>query len=304
MVESVEYDTRRQPQEVRMSLDRDELAARFLASLLAGSRDVPLTDILALDAVNMADALIARLRPATVAPAATDLYDRPEWVRITGPADVNTKYVTIGKAYRVNKWDKTGHPWITTDHEVTPGQRVEWCLAKKGDALESTWPGWEPCAAPAPSAAPPAASPAAYVPQVGDVVRFRIYGKNDPGTGVVTGVGADAATIVAFGEDPTNDKPWCRYFRDCVYARPATAAERTAAGLDAPAKPAVARLALAKALRLDEQGAAWCEQSPWDMLTTRDKSIYFKRADAAIAFLSQPKAGTEAGGREANGGAS
>ena len=252
-------------------INRDELAARVLVAF-AGGPDDPITNTEAADvAVKWADALIARLRPATVAPAATRPEDpvrgdspRSEWVRITGPADVNTKYVTIGKAYRVNKWDKTGHPWITTDHEVTPGQRVEWSLAKKGDCLESTWPGWEPCAAPS-----PAASPAAYVPKVGDVVHGMYV---DDTLARITYVAPNGTTgrATGFGRNQIPDS----FVAFTTDLRPATAAERAAAGLDAPAVDREGLIAHFNA----------CREEWWDDADDRRKEaeVY---ADAAIAFL-------------------
>ncbi len=65
---------------------------------------------------------------------------RPLWVRVTGPEDAD--YVTVGKVYRVEGWDKTS-PEIVND------RGMGWWLAGKGDTIEATWPSWEPCAAPA-----------------------------------------------------------------------------------------------------------------------------------------------------------
>ena len=137
-----------------MGLDRDELAARQLSDALyevfSWIPNPALPEDRERVAKAIASALLARLRPATVAPAATDLYDRPEWVRITGP--VNAKYVTIGKTYRVVGWhsEAGGGPIIRSDRDDP-----WYCYAK--DEVDDCSPSWEPCAAPTPSAASPAA---------------------------------------------------------------------------------------------------------------------------------------------------
>ena len=66
----------RRGEEVQMSLQRDDLAARFAVALVA--RDYPSADT-ARFAMNMADALLARL--AQDRPAAPS---RPEWVPSVG----------------------------------------------------------------------------------------------------------------------------------------------------------------------------------------------------------------------------
>ncbi len=79
---------------------------------------------------------------------------------------------------------------------------------------------------------------APYIPKVGDVVEFGARTSKSE-QGVVVAINADlagnalysSANIVMFGEKPT-DKPWCRYFFNMRYLRPATTEERIAAGLD------------------------------------------------------------------------
>lgn len=67
----------------------------------------------------------------------------------------------------------------------------------------------------------------------------------------------------------------------------AIAAEREAAGLDAPAKPAVDREGLAKVLRAAEfaHDAHLLAKYPWETLTPSCRDNYIARADAAIRFL-------------------
>lgn len=238
-----------------MSLDRDELAARFFAVILTPLvGDDPATewdmDAMAGAAVEATDALIARLRPATVAPVA-DAAPRPEWVRITGPYDA--KDVTIGKSYRVVKWCGDGSPVFVNDASNL------WGGAAVPVDSKSSRPRWEPCAAPAPlpvagdvgplgagasNIAPPspAASPAAYVPtpaksgaaayvpQVGDVVNTLDSGEAlGFDATVVSERDAKGAYLVHYHDRPSGDK--IRAFGEPRYLRPATAAERAAAGL-------------------------------------------------------------------------
>lgn len=87
-------------------------------------------------------------RPLPGAPLAAP--SRPEWVRITGPEGAD--YVTVGKAYRVKEWDKSS-PLIENDW----GE--DWWCAATGDEIESSWPSWEPCAAPSPAPTPAAGLP-------------------------------------------------------------------------------------------------------------------------------------------------
>ncbi len=76
--------------------------------------------------------------------------------------------------------------------------------------------------------------------------------------------------------------------------------ERGAAPPAASPAPAVDREGLAKAL----YAARWLETNGanFHFESRSDRDGWLRAADAAIAFLSQSKAGTEAGGREANGG--
>ncbi len=189
-----------------MGLDRDDLAARnMVAAIRTLDAEVRVPPTLADFAVECADALIARLRPATVAPVAD--------------------------------------------------------------------------AAPAPSAAPPAApSPAAYVPNVGDVVHG-LYGDDTLGRITYVAPNGTMGRATGFGRNQIPDS----FVAFTTDIRPATAAERTAAGLDAPASPAPAvdREGLAGVMR-----AAWYdEEAPWDEARPRVKADWLRAADAAIAFL-------------------
>ena len=129
-------------------IERDELAARCLVALLA--RDYPSADA-ARFAVNMADALLARLRPA--APVregrspecreAADQSPRPEWVRLRGD---HFRYPRIR---RVVKWGLAGHPYV--EGTTGPGETLT-----SDDLCRLSPDEWEPCAAPvAPAATDP-----------------------------------------------------------------------------------------------------------------------------------------------------
>jgi hypothetical protein len=79
----------------------------------------------------------------------------------------------------------------------------------------------------------PKSEAAKYVPKVGDVVRFVVYGATN-GDGVVVAIQREGvASIRLFGES-VHALTWGRYFKDLAYLRPATPAERAAAGLPSP----------------------------------------------------------------------
>jgi hypothetical protein len=213
-----------------MSLDRDELAARNMAALLG--RDGHVGDAeaqrLAADvAVGCADALIARLRPATVAPVA-DAAPRPEWVPKVGErVEINTG---LGSGAIFGTLKRVNGCVAVVDVNGTEYARFN---RRKADAQEGG-DYVEPCAAPAPSAATsaapsPAASPAAYVPKVGD--RVMHAGPDDGRRFVVTAV--DAFAVIRVDSKRSAfcvSGPWIDNAAP-VYDGPATAAERAAAGL-------------------------------------------------------------------------
>lgn len=118
------------------------------------------------------------------------------------------------------------------------------------------------------------ASPAPYVPKVGDVVRHSSDGPSE--WGVVVCVFYDGAPKVAYSRDLSAISPADGW----TYIRPATPAERVAAGLDAPS---VDRDGLARALREAEVGAEHCARFPWDVIGAGERETYTRRADAAIA---------------------
>ena len=236
-----------------MALDRDELAARFAVALTPTMWDADLVqrtpdspEKVATVAVSLADALLSRLAPAPSPSLADGKWrdanagKRPEWVRITSINEGHCGSITAGRVYRVTGWGSRDEPFVTNNRGET-----HWSLSAAGRDPDPTYPtfaSWEPCAAP--GAAPsPAASPApyvptpatagaaAYVPQVGDVV-VGLFGPDD----------GKLARV-----DSTDPLSWS-FWRDGVWrpgygftvtkdARPATAAERAAAGLpvDAPA---------------------------------------------------------------------
>lgn len=250
-----------------MALDRDELAARVLVALVA--RDYPSADT-ARFAVNMADALLARLRPEAVAPA-----PRPEWVRITSINEGHCGSITAGRVYRVTGWGSRDEPFVTNNRGET-----HWSLSAAGREPDPTYPtfaSWEPCAAPS-----PAASPAPYVPKVGDVVKHTTEtDKTATADSVRVVVSTDPLRWVYVGGDANGE--WCepKGWEDEVrFVRPATPAERAAAGLlvDESATKPVDRVALAKAL--NDAHRAWVMSDD-----QRDKGIVL--ADAAIAFMAK-----------------
>lgn len=216
-------------------ISRDELAARNMAALLSnpsgpvqanpssgwGLTNCTPDDVAAL-AVSLTDALIARLRPATVAPVA-DAAPRPEWVRLSGD-------FRLPLERKVVRWE--GH------------QPVVMHSSGLSELAPLVGGEWEPCAAPAPSpaAAPDHPSearrgqgaegdqhPAAYVPKVGD--RVMHAGPDDGRRFVVTAV--DAFAVIRVDSKRSAfcvSGPWIDNAAP-VYDGPATAAERAAAGL-------------------------------------------------------------------------
>lgn len=246
-----------------MGLDRSELAARCLVALLA--RDYPSADA-ARFAVNMADALLARLRPA--APVAGES-PRPEWVRITGPKDAD--YVTVGKAYRVKEWDESS-PLIEND------RGEDWWCAATGDEIESSWPSWEPCAAPSPAATPAVAPRVVVEP----------YGKSEWRAWLHIGTQSWAFC------DPRSSKDAAERLADQLRSAllspgRATSSERAAAGLpvDESATKPVDREGLARAIREADFATDIIARWPWEGLNAMQREVYFKRADAAIAFMAK-----------------
>ena len=235
-----------------MSLDRDELAARFLASLLTKDNGAPrqLADF----ALECADALLSRL--SAPSPVKCDA-PRPEWVRITSRNAGGVGFLTVGKVYRVTGWGHRNCPQVTNDQ----GDGM-WCLSSRGlspDPEAMTFASWEPC--PAPSAPPSCDAPeppatyvptpaksgaAAYVPQVGDVVAlapnpfvsatdhrdsygahlYRVVRAQVDSDGFVECVRVD-------GRDTTSP---CWISPGAM--RPASASERAAAGLPVDEAPA------------------------------------------------------------------
>lgn len=235
-----------------MSLDRDELAARFLASLLTKDNGAPrqLADF----ALECADALLSRL--SAPSPVKCDA-PRPEWVRITSRNAGGVGFLTVGKVYRVTGWGHRNCPQVTNDQ----GDGM-WCLSSRGlspDPEAMTFASWEPC--PAPSAPPSCDAPeppatyvptpaksgaAAYVPQVGDVVAlapnpfvsatdhrdsygahlYRVVRAQVDSDGCVECVRVD-------GRDTTSP---CWISPGAM--RPASASERAAAGLPVDEAPA------------------------------------------------------------------
>ena len=272
-----------------MSLDRDELAARFLASLLTKDNGAPrqLADF----ALECADALLSRL--SAPSPVKCDA-PRPEWVRITSRNAGGVGFLTVGKVYRVTGWGHRNCPQVTNDQ----GDGM-WCLSSRGlspDPEAMTFASWEPC--PAPSSPPscdatatyvptPAKSgAAAYVPQVGDVVAlapnpfvsatdhrdsygahlYRVVRAQVDSDGCVECVRVD-------GRDTTS--PFCI---SPGAMRPASASERAAAGLPpAEATRSVDREGLMKAIHyaIDK----------WHGCSSDERDIDEVRADAAIAYF-------------------
>ena len=130
-----------------MGLDRDELAARnMVAAIRTLDAEVRVPPTLADFAVECADALIARLRPATVAPVA-DAAPRPEWVRITSlPLGDDGRYpFAVGQVFKVAEWEDSAP-------RVIGPRREGITLSASGASIDPRHPGfatWEPCAAPA-----------------------------------------------------------------------------------------------------------------------------------------------------------
>jgi hypothetical protein len=297
------------------------LAARNMAALLSnpsgpvqanpssgwGLTNCTPDDVAAL-AVSLTDALIARLRPATVAPVA-DAAPRPEepvkgdsprseWVRITSlPLGDDGRYpFAVGQVFKVAEWEDSAP-------RVIGPRREGITLSASGASIDPSRPGfatWEPCAAPAPlpvagdvgplgagasniAPPPPAASPAAYVPKCGDVVALTVCDVTGDALPHRDSLGAHLYRV-------ESDKPDHSEYFKCVRVdgrdttspcfisargmRPATAAERVAAGLDAPA---VDREGLAKALRDGKR--AWLNNA------ADQRDGYDAGWDAAIAFL-------------------
>jgi len=275
-----------------MALDRDELAARLAAANLSNNGD----DVVdpakwAAYVVRLTDALLAALvpvAPASGAPAPLPgaplaAPSRPEWVPKVG------ERVRVTRDNANHASVKAGDEYVVTSLGSDPYPETEAWGCGTGGTQYVRVCNLEPCAAPS-----PAASPAAYVPKVGDKVRFNGEGTNVlEGVVISTGEGElhPAVSIRAIGESLA-EIPWRRlpYGNDAasdfiVYLRPATAAERVAAGLDAPA---VDREGLAKALY-----AAVClsnpllSGNPWDEAKDVTKRDAFNAADAAIAFMAK-----------------
>jgi len=132
-----------------------------------------------------------------------------------------------------------------------------------------------------------AASRAAYVPKVGDVVRWRdqtypeqefvvVRSDDDRGGGfAISTIRNDELPNTHFNNGP-----------DVIYIRPATPTERAAAGLDAPPAPPVDREGLADALRRSRAAPDACE---WTALDVFIQEQFREYADAAIAFLRGAK---------------
>jgi len=274
-----------------MSLDREDLAARFFASLLTKDNGAPrqLADF----AAECADALIARLRPATVAPVA-DAAPRPEWVPKVGErVEINDGF---GSGAIFGSVKRLVGDAVVVDVDGAEYYRTN---RRKADAEEGR-DYVEPCAAPAPS---PAASPAPYVPKVGDVVGID-FGKEYGATRVVTKVDGDDVSYVRLN---TIGAVICRHAMKSsllTYLRPATAAERAAAGLppvppDHPKggqgaegdqrvaagldAPAVDREGLAKEL-YESWGENAVHYGPFGP-SNAYYGKWLRAADAAIAFL-------------------
>ncbi len=279
-----------------MGLDRDELAARFAVAIAGGlsaDSSVQTYDhgVVIEDAFDLADALIARLRPATVAPvadaapapsAATDprrtvgavthpKHDSGLWIVINGDETDCCRRLDGNESGRLGDFFRDDY-------------FVRW--ATREECERHGIPYVERGAAPS-----PAASPAAYVPKCGDVVTiFGVTGLASPDW-----IGSVAIVVHAsFGGENVNLRidyspavSWIQRYIDegrsadtreltpvGFHLRPATAAERVAAGLDAPA---VDREGLAKALRDGKR--AWLNSA------ADQRDGYDAGWDAAIAFL-------------------
>lgn len=134
-------------------------------------------------------------------------------------------------------------------------------------------------------AAPPETTPAAYVPKDGDVVTWGacacVYEVSGP---------AESGYVLVKPRDkrwPCVSPTYVSVWNDSL--RPATPAERAAAGLPPAEAPAVDRVALAKEIRsaqVDSDGSGWSQRSPWDRLGDGDIKAYLAAADAAIAYFA------------------
>ncbi len=206
-------DDGRKATEVAMGLERNETAGRFMEALLHAGEPQEIAKTVEI-AVGCADALLARLCSATVAPVA-DAAPRPEWVRWKA----SELFPDVPR--RVLRW-VDDCPVVgrmsTRNSNDGPDEALESEPIPVGD--------WEPCAAPAPS---PAATPAAWVPSVGDVVQD----KDHPEFAqlLVTRVDAPAfyAKVITCTGAPTDEV--MRYADRYRFVRRATSSERAAAGL-------------------------------------------------------------------------
>lgn len=276
-----------------MALDRDETARLFMASLLTRDGYDVVGD--AVTAVKAADALreaLAAVQPAMVGATTRDAVEAAfpvgSKVRVVRPTSSPSQQerFPVGSIETVCGYDQYDGGWrlLVADNKgwVLPCECVE--------AVTPAPPSPEPAATETLNESgkrgayvPPAASPAPYVPKVGDVV-VGLFGPDD---GKLARVDST---------DPLSWSLWCDGawwsgygFTVTKDARPATSSERAAAGLpvDESATKPVDREGLARAIREADFATDIIARWPWEGLNAMQREVYFKRADAAIAFMAK-----------------